>query len=63
MSNTEVECSHCGDTVSAYTARIAESDTGGHGLEDYHYLCPICVITSKNAAMQQQLMSSIAVNA
>jgi formylmethanofuran dehydrogenase subunit E len=59
MINSEVKCNDCGDMVSAHTARIIESNDGGNGLEDFHYLCPVCVITAKNAMMQRQLLESV----
>jgi len=51
----EIECTACGEKVSANTARVAGDVDSADCTADPVLLCPVCFIQAKNAAMHSAL--------
>ncbi|MFZ5628145.1 MAG: hypothetical protein ACOY5B_03380 [Spirochaetota bacterium] len=55
----EIDCSSCGDKVSPSVARIAGDNNDADCTSDVSFLCPVCFIQAKNAAMQARLVGAV----
>ncbi|HMY10327.1 MAG TPA: hypothetical protein PKC74_01805 [Turneriella sp.] len=54
----EIECSSCGEKVSPSVARVAGDADFDDCTSDLAFLCTVCFIQAKNAAMQASLVGA-----